>query len=1435
MIRDVSVGEVSVDASDTHSALWHRSAAAEIWHRPTKKKEEYENLPQRLVAAHASKSEESSDRPLFSRTFSKGKGTFERSASVDADNPNDDNQSVHHHQLLAPQPVQQAATNFSTESFVSGHLEMKGIPSEQIQYHRPLSTNEIRTDQKFDPAPKDPGGLLKESTRKGESPVQSPVESTHVVNPAKAIGTDTAERHSAKFSAVFAKTSEQNLLATTTQPKEFRPLASDHGLQAIKQSPELRSPSSAHDLQAINPSPELKQPFQSLSMDHSTRLDKAVRFEAGSYQTNLPAEKTQGIHERSVLTHAQSTRESGELAKEIPLLSAKHDAQKLAENFKSLDSKPFDSNLHAVNQEVELKSPAAASKLRDPTGLAASDGKRILDKLDMHGTGVGIDQRNSPAPKGMIADKLETQSRAVRQTSDQLRPANALDSGLGAAQNHNPMQRAGSKQATHLEQDNRREASPASQSNPGSWTSRQPPADNGKPVSIGDPVSRAGLSHTQEKLAPATLSQNLGQIRSHGDEQLHRVSPDQTSSQRLEQTNKHGERQIPSQTPAQINKHDLGQIPSQTLVQTNKHGERQTLSQTPAQTNKHGERQIPSQTPAQTNKHGERQTPSQTPAQTNKHDERQTLSQTPAQTNKHGERQIPSQNHDQTNRRDQQIHAQSLEETNKRNREQSQQRASELASPVKSAPATRAESNAFSNPARPENSIHIASKLGQERSILRSATGGSINETRHVVTPSNSHLRPGDGERKIPADAANRLAASSHPAGNDLPGRGYASELRSASAPQPGRQERLATTPDRHQHGQESTANRNARSDPRTLPDSEAIRVQRVTTNSSTSPIAQAISARTLRFDPQFSPTPQSTRPERTLAPTNSISIQMGHETKITRKVLDTQSTLGQKTDGPARPTTRTNRPAGQRVDSSNHHHVAPANRPQSQMGPRFSSNKNGEDKRYITGLEVAAFVALAGISRPTKTRNIEESAGDKKVKPGQYSDTKLSEGLPQAKANRGTSNAIRKGEENSPNVMSQSARKAEDSSLRAAYLAARKTEENSQRIIDRKTEEASQRMIQRKAEETSQRNMSQSARKNEEAQRTISQSARKSDETSHRIIQFASRAEDNSARATHKTDLNHLLRISRSLEAYGRDADTLSRRMTVSEVTLSAILAMSMNLNDKRHTTPPQLKVAASVAGKIEPSQAKPGSINAKYNSKYKRYSRDSSVQWLESKSLCNQQNAEKHSSQPSSRQPQDSVPQSSAEKAILEREKRRFYPRRSTGFGSLAFDGSDDCELDRLDSNSTCSYILAAGAMPASNEIELPPLEITHAASGDINQPQIPQNTVLRRPSWLIKPNESLVSIAEEVYNDGRIAWLIADLNRGKFKETYLSGKRVIEIYSRERLELPVEQDIREFYQSLAKDTCTDNLVTIVLENRIDLDLVNSGLEVVLGSLGR
>ncbi len=102
--------------------------------------------------------------------------------------------------------------------------------------------------------------------------------------------------------------------------------------------------------------------------------------------------------------------------------------------------------------------------------------------------------------------------------------------------------------------------------------------------------------------------------------------------------------------------------------------------------------------------------------------------------------------------------------------------------------------------------------------------------------------------------------------------------------------------------------------------------------------------------------------------------------------------------------------------------------------------------------------------------------------------------------------------------------------------------------------------------------------------------------------------------------------------------------------------------------------------------------------------------------------------------------------------------------------------------------------------------------------------------RPKTLVASTDTLISIAEAFFYDRNVAWLIADLNQSTLKETWMDGKRIIELKSRQQIELPVWDDIDKFYSSRPENARPENLITIVDQTTIDKELLNSTLRKLL-----
>ncbi len=102
--------------------------------------------------------------------------------------------------------------------------------------------------------------------------------------------------------------------------------------------------------------------------------------------------------------------------------------------------------------------------------------------------------------------------------------------------------------------------------------------------------------------------------------------------------------------------------------------------------------------------------------------------------------------------------------------------------------------------------------------------------------------------------------------------------------------------------------------------------------------------------------------------------------------------------------------------------------------------------------------------------------------------------------------------------------------------------------------------------------------------------------------------------------------------------------------------------------------------------------------------------------------------------------------------------------------------------------------------------------------------------RPKMLISMRDTLVSIAETIYHDPNLGWLIADLNIPWVKETWIDGKRIIECKNRQTITLPIWEDVASFYKRRPSNSRPENLVTVVVDTAVDMELLQSELGTII-----
>lgn len=103
------------------------------------------------------------------------------------------------------------------------------------------------------------------------------------------------------------------------------------------------------------------------------------------------------------------------------------------------------------------------------------------------------------------------------------------------------------------------------------------------------------------------------------------------------------------------------------------------------------------------------------------------------------------------------------------------------------------------------------------------------------------------------------------------------------------------------------------------------------------------------------------------------------------------------------------------------------------------------------------------------------------------------------------------------------------------------------------------------------------------------------------------------------------------------------------------------------------------------------------------------------------------------------------------------------------------------------------------------------------------------------VVKASDSLTGIAENIFHDGDLAWLIADLNKRNLKEFTVEGKRVVELKTCQRLDLPFNDEISAFYRDRGAKCSAGNLVTIVSDGRIERSMLEKELSFIMCDASR
>lgn len=104
--------------------------------------------------------------------------------------------------------------------------------------------------------------------------------------------------------------------------------------------------------------------------------------------------------------------------------------------------------------------------------------------------------------------------------------------------------------------------------------------------------------------------------------------------------------------------------------------------------------------------------------------------------------------------------------------------------------------------------------------------------------------------------------------------------------------------------------------------------------------------------------------------------------------------------------------------------------------------------------------------------------------------------------------------------------------------------------------------------------------------------------------------------------------------------------------------------------------------------------------------------------------------------------------------------------------------------------------------------------------------------RPTFIIGTSDTLISIAEALYGDGLVGYLLADLNRDRTVQYVKDGRRYVETRAREVLKLPLADDLNLFSKvdRDGRPLCAQNLVTVVQESVVDREVVEELLRPVV-----
>lgn len=107
-------------------------------------------------------------------------------------------------------------------------------------------------------------------------------------------------------------------------------------------------------------------------------------------------------------------------------------------------------------------------------------------------------------------------------------------------------------------------------------------------------------------------------------------------------------------------------------------------------------------------------------------------------------------------------------------------------------------------------------------------------------------------------------------------------------------------------------------------------------------------------------------------------------------------------------------------------------------------------------------------------------------------------------------------------------------------------------------------------------------------------------------------------------------------------------------------------------------------------------------------------------------------------------------------------------------------------------------------------------------------PANRV--RPKVLVGKDDTLVSLAEQLFDDPQLAWLILDINNDSLTVIIMDGRSIVRLRCRQEIFIPVSQDIAEF--SGRELPASSHLVTVVDDNQVDREILDSAFDPLLGN---